>query len=161
MKARLAVALPLVLLLAGSIPQSQGDKYTVTRKETKLRSGKRLFATPVADLHEGDKLAYVDQDLPWLQVKFQDVVGWIHSSEVSDRPDVRLSGEGVRESYSASETAAGRKGFNPTVERSYRQNNPGLESAFRAVDRIQSRKAGDAEVKAFLEQGGLLPESGK
>jgi len=156
---RLLAIVPFCLLLAaGSIPQSQGDTLVVTKKETKLRAGKRLFAPGVADLKEGDKLEFQSRDGAWLEAKYKDAVGWLHETDVSARTDVRLSGEGVRESYSASEAAAARKGFNPQVERQYRLGNPNLEAAFRLVDKIQAIKVGEAEEREFLTSGGLLKE---
>src|SRR6185295_4402210 len=83
---RTAFAVPLLLcLVAGTIPQSQGDTVIVTRKETRLRSAKRLFAPPVADLREGDKLEVVSKDGAWLDLKFKpktapEVEGWLHET---------------------------------------------------------------------------------
>ena len=71
---------------------------------------------------------------------------------------MRLSGEGVSETYTASETAAARKGFNPDVERRYRREKPNLERAFQLVDRLQARVVSDEELRAFLVAGGLLKE---
>jgi hypothetical protein len=159
---RAAWAAPLLLcLVAGTIPQSPGDTVIVTRKETKLRSQKRLFAPGVADLHEGDKLKVQDKDGAWLSLDYQGTTGWLHESDVTANKEVRLSGEGVRESYSASEAAAARKGFNPQVEREYRMQNPNLNAAFAKVDKIQATKASEQDVQKFLETGGLLKEGGR
>ena len=156
---RSVLALPLLLLCAGAgAPQGQGDTLIVTRKETKLRAQKRLFAPPLADLHEGDKLACEQRDGAWLQVKWQQALGWVHESDVTANKEVRLSGEGVRESYSASEAAAARKGFNPQVEREYRASNPNLAAAFALVDRIAALRVSEQETQTFLQQGGLWRE---
>jgi hypothetical protein len=167
-KARRTVfAVPLLLCLAaGNIPQSQGSTVIVTRKETKLRSAKRLFASPVADLREGDKLEVVSKDGAWLSLKFKPVPastieGWLHETDVSANKEVRLSGEGVRENYSASEAAAAKKGFNPQVEREYRGQNPNLNAAFAMIDKLQVTKASEPEVKDFLVTGGLLKEEAR
>jgi hypothetical protein len=151
----------LVLAGAGTVPQGAGDPLTVTRKETKLRSQKRVFAPPVADLHEGDKLVCESRDGAWLQAKFGAVEGFVHESDVTANKEVRLSGEGVRENYSASEAAAARKGFNPQVEREYRNSNPNLNAAFALVDKISALRVGEAEMKAFLQDGGLWHEESR
>jgi hypothetical protein len=65
----------------------------------------------------------------------------------------------VRETYSAAEAAAARKGFNPQVEREYRAGHPDLEAAFRALDAIQGRATDEARVAAFLIEGGLAAEA--
>lgn len=155
----LALAATIVACLAaGSIPQSRGDTLTVTRKITKLRAQKRLFAPGIADLREGDRLQQQAKDGAWAQVAFQDKVGWVHEGDVSASKEVRLSGEGVRETYSASEAAAARKGFNPQVERQHRQDKPQLEAAFRLVEQIDATPFDEAAIQSFLQAGGLFQE---
>lgn len=148
----------ILSLLAADTPQDPGATLTVTRKTTKLRAQKKLFAPAIAELHEGDKLAFVRRDGAWLSVSFDKRDGWLHETDVSANPDVRLSGEGVRETYSASETSAARKGFNPQVEKNYRTENPNLEAAFQLVDKLQARAVPETEVRKFLVDGGLLKE---
>jgi hypothetical protein len=148
-----------ILLAAGNLPQSRGDTLTVTRKVTRLRSAKRSFAPALADLAEGDRLTLERKEGAWLSVQWQALTGFVHESDVSARQDVRLSGEGVRETYSAAEAAAARKGFNPQVEREYRAGHPDLEAAFRALDAIQGRATDEARVAAFLIEGGLAAEA--
>lgn len=145
-------------LLAAGARQDPGAALTVTRKTTKLREQKRLFAPALAELHEGDKLALERKEGAWLAVSFAKLRGWLHETDVSSNPEVRLSGEGVRENYSASETAAARKGFNPEVEKAYRTKKPELEPAFRLVDRLQAREVSEDVLRAFLVAGGLLKE---
>lgn len=155
----------LACLAAASLPQSQGDSLTVTKKETKLRSQKRLFAPGVADLREGDRVALVTKDGAWLSVTYRgsggDVTGWLHESDVSAKKDVRLSGQGIREKYTVSEAEAARKGFNPQVEKAYRDGNPSLEPAFALVDAVQALTVPEAEVERFLREGRLLREEGR
>jgi len=156
--ARALGLLVILSLLAANVPQDPGATLTVTRKTTKLRAQKKLFATAIADLREGDKLQFERREGAWLAVQLDTVKGWVHENDVSTNPEVRLSGEGVRENYSASETSAARKGFNPQVEKQYRTGNPNLESAFLLVDKLQARSVPEAEVRTFLVEGGLLKE---
>ena len=155
---RAAGILALLFLLSASSPQNPGDPLIVTRKTTKLRAQKRSFAPAVAELKEGDQLEFVAKDGAWFAAKLAKVSGFVHESDVTKNKDVRLSGQGVRETYSTSETSAARKGFNPEVERSYRAGNPDLEKAFRLVDQLQAREVPEAEVRTFLVEGGLLRE---
>jgi len=154
-----ALVLLSVLGLVAAAPQEPGSTLTVTRKATKLRSQKRLFSPPVAELVEGDKLVLDRKEGAWLAAHREAQSGWLHESDVSSKPDVRLSGEGVRESYTASETSAARKGFNPEVERTYRRSNPDLEAAFELVDRLQAREVAEEALRAFLVEGGLWKEA--
>jgi hypothetical protein len=157
----LGLALALVGLPTGLWLQSQGDTLTVTLKNTRLRTGKRLYAPAVCDLVEGDKLALDRKEAPWFRVTFKGNTGWIHESDVTAKKDVRLSGEGVREEYSAAETSAARKGFNPQVEREYRRQNPDLSAAYGKVDTIQGRSIPEAEIVEFLKEGKLTREGGQ
>lgn len=153
---RLAAVVPLLWLLSvGDPAQDPGDVLTVTRKTTKMRTQKRAFAPAVADLAEGDRLRLEKKEGAWYLVAFDSKSGFVHASDVSAKSDVRLSGEGVRESYSASEAAAARKGFNPQVEQEYRADNPRLEMAFQLLDRIQGREIDESDVLAFIQSGGL------
>ncbi|MEZ6016553.1 MAG: hypothetical protein R3F49_15660 [Planctomycetota bacterium] len=170
--ARTALALALLgVASAGSLAlavQAKGDTLTVTRKVTKLRNAKRAFATAVADLAEGDRVVVVKKDGAWFEVTFSPagevaptpLAGFVHAGDVSAKKDIRLSGEGVRETYTSSEAAAARKGFNPEVEREHRANNPDLDAAFQQVDAIQARAVSDAELMDFLTAGGLGLGSG-
>ncbi len=153
----LLVGLALVLALPATagIPD---EVLTVTRKETKLRSGKRLYAPGVCDLKEGDVVTANRREGAWWNVSFKTFTGWIHESDVTDKKDVRLSGEGVRENYSATETAAARKGFNREIEGEYTRNRPAMAEFFRVVDQIQSRGLPESEIERFLRDGRLIKE---
>lgn len=156
--ARTVGLMAVLSLLAADAPQGPGDTLVVTRKTTKLRSQKRTFAPAVADLKEGDKIAFQKKEGAWLSVKFDKVTGWLHEGDVSAKADVRLSGDGMRESYSTSETSAARKGFNPQVEKQYRDSNPNLERAYQLVDQLQGRAVPEAEIRSFLVTGKLIRE---
>ena len=159
------VAAAYVCLAAGAAPQSQGDTLTVTKKTTKLRAQKKLFAPGIADLKEGDRVTLVSKDGAWLSVTWtsggQATTGWLHESDVTAKKDVRLSGQGIREKYSVSEAEAARKGFNPQVEKAYRERNPNLDAAYQIVDRVQAQTIPEAEIERFLRQGRLLKEGGR
>lgn len=155
---RAVALLGIVALLAADVPQDPGSTVTVTRKTTKLRAQKKTFAAAVAELREGDKLKVEKKDGAWLAVTLGTTRGFVHETDVSTNPEVRLSGQGVRENYSASETSAARKGFNPQVEQQYRSTNPNLEQGFRLVDQLQARAVPEDDVRAFLHGGGLLRE---
>ena len=107
----------LVALGLSAGHEAQGTTLIVTKKATKLRTQKRLFAPAVCDLKEGDRVLLNGSEGAWRNVTYTTNHGWIHESDVTTKTDVRLSGQGVRENYSASEQAAARKGFNPDVER--------------------------------------------
>jgi uncharacterized protein YgiM (DUF1202 family) len=154
---RAALVAGLVLCLAaGGVPQSQGTQLIVTKKATKLRTQKRALAPSVCDLVEGDKVTMQQKDGVWYSVTYKQSTGFIHGSDVTENKEVRLSGQGVREVYTASEQSAARKGFNPQVENEYRNQNPNLEPAFRQVDAILAKTIPDSELERFLGEGRLL-----
>jgi hypothetical protein len=99
-----SLGLVALTLLLASGARAPDEMLTVTRKTTKLREAKRLFAPAVAELHEGDKLVLEKKEGAWLAVQLavpaetppRTVKGWLHETDVSAKPDVRLSGEGDR-----------------------------------------------------------------
>ncbi len=160
------LAVATLCLAAGNIPQSQGSTLTVTKKTTKLRSQKKLLAAGVANLQEGDKVVMVTKEGAWVKATWSPpsastVTGWVHESDVTDKKEVRLSGQGIREKYTVSEAEAARKGFNPQVEKAYRDNNPSMDAAFALVDKIQATTVPEAEIEQFLREGRLLKEGGQ
>lgn len=164
--AAVAALAVLACLAAGSIPQGEGDPLTVTKRETKLRTQKKLFAPGVANLKEGDRVRLVQREGAWTRVAWtppagDTVTGWLHESDVSSKKDVRLSGQGIREKYSVSEAEAARKGFNPQVEKEYRDRNPSLDAAYALVDQIQATTVPEADIERFLREGRLLQEGGR
>ena len=44
------------------------------------------------------------------------------------------------------------------MEKQYRLDNPDLEKSFRLVDQLQARSVPEAELRTFLQAGGLLQE---
>lgn len=160
-KRPLLAILGVALCLAAGPSSVQDKPLTVTKKETRLRSDKRMFAPAVAVLREGDRVSPRQQEGPWIRAAWQDKQGWVHQSDVSANPEVRLSGQGVRESYSASEAAAARKGFNPEIERQHRSDRPELRAAYEAVDAIQRHTLTEEQVLQFVREGGLQPEAGR
>lgn len=156
----LSIALAIAFSASALGPQD-GETLTVTKKTTRVRSAKRLYASPVAEVKEGDRLTLIERESPWCRVNYQGAVGWIHETDVSARADVRLSGQGVRENYTAAETAAAKKGFNKEIEKNYENEHPNLKPAFDQVDRVEARGVPEVELVSFLRAGGLLPEEGR
>lgn len=151
----LCLGFTLALQATVGIPDSV---LIVTKKETKLRTAKRLYAPAVCELREGDILKQLAKEGAWYSASYKAQTGWIHESDVSDRKDVRLSGEGVRETYSAAETAAAKKGFNREIEGDYKKTNPALAKMFQVVDQIQARVISESELVRFLRDGRILKE---
>lgn len=144
-----------VVWTAQAFPQDPGDPLIVTKKTTKMRKAKRLYAPGVQDLVEGDKVALVKREGSWCLVTYQEAEGWLHESDLTAKLDVKLSGEGVREDYTAAETSAARKGFNKDIEANYK-NKRGLGAAYRIVDAIQARILDEALLVEFMKEGKLI-----
>jgi hypothetical protein len=65
-----------------------------------------------------------------------------------------LFGGPVKETKSDEVALAG-KGFTPEVESAYRQKHP--EMKFAQVDQVEAFKVDDAQLNAFIREGGLNP----
>jgi hypothetical protein len=145
-----------VLPLLGAVAWA-AEMLTVVEREAAIRRDKRTYSPRVADLKEGDQVALIARESPWLQVEYQGVQGWLNESSVTDDPNVALSTDAEARGVRATEQSSARRGFSPEVEAKHRQNQPQLDAAFKLLDAIQGKVIPEGEVLKFMEQGQIMP----
>jgi len=140
-------------LLAISTLLYAAAALSVQVQSTKLRAEPKFWGAVVATLNLGDKVTPVKQTGDWFQVTAAGKTGWVHKTAVTSR-DVALGGSGasVPTQTSTKEVSMGGKGFNNSVEKQY-QTETDLD--FAPVDSLGKIRVSDADLEAFLEQGGL------
>jgi hypothetical protein len=143
-------------LLIGAVAWSQ-ELLTVVEREAAIRRDKRTYSPRLETAREGDKVALIAKESPWLRVAFKGVEGWLNESSVSDDPDVVLSTEAVASGVRATEQSHAGRGFSPEVEKKHRENKPQLEPAFKLLDAIEKAQYPEEEVLKFMESGQLVP----
>lgn len=147
-----AILLLSVLLAAGTV---LAGTVTVRQKMTKVRSQPKFYASEVATVQRGDWLEEVAKTDGWMKVKTATgAVGWVHSSACVLKK-IKLSkvesmGAG---NVSADEVALAGKGFNPVVEKKYRESHPELN--YGLLDKIESFDVDETELIEFMQEGKL------
>jgi len=68
-------------------------------------------------------------------------------------------GRGTKEAASSSELQLAGKGFNPEVEKEFKNRNK--EISFRWVDKMEQIRISEAEKQKFAKEGGLTLNGGR
>jgi len=142
----------IVFCVAG---QSFAGTVTVRQKMTKVRSQPKFYAAEVAAVQRGDWLEQLSKSGEWLKVKTPSgAEGWVHSSAcVLKKLSLSKAEKMGAGDISADEAALAGKGFNPMVEKKYRETHPELN--YRLLDQIESFDVDEAELLQFMQEGKL------
>ncbi|MDP8263533.1 MAG: SH3 domain-containing protein [Candidatus Ancaeobacter aquaticus] len=128
---------------------------TVRQKKAKVRKLPKFYAPSIATVLRGDWLDEMGKQNQWIKVKTSSgAVGWIHASScVLKKLNLSHAGKVGTGNISADEVALAGKGFNPLVEKKYREENPGFNYAL--LDQIEAIEIGDYELVEFMREGKL------
>jgi hypothetical protein len=109
----------------------------------------------------GERVRVTGEAPGWMRVMLPSgSQGWVNSGALTTRTIVWSPGGGnVQQTASSREIALAGKGFNEQVEIQFREGNPKLD--FTWVDRMETLTVTPEQVRAFLEEGGLLPRGGE
>lgn len=134
-------------------PAAAAPARIITR-ENALREDCRFFSPVRKKVLLNDIVEIVAKEGDWLKVRFKGVAGCIHKSAV-DEKNVDITAVSASKSPGAtgSEVALAGKGFNPQVEKSYREKHPDLD--FRAIDTLEASRPSDDTIRKFISSGGL------
>jgi len=149
---RLPVLVPLVLLVSALVASAL-EEVRVVEREARVRADKRKFGDSLRTLQEGETVALLSADPPWVRVKAGDVEGWLHESAITRDKHYVFSRANLASNVEASERTAGQKGFDKATEQSYRASKPELEAAFRLVDGLDARRVDETRVAKFIADG--------
>lgn len=130
-------------------------------RETQLRATPDYFGKIIGKAAYGDQVTIENKKAGWKKVRLKNgKSGWINSSALSDK-EIRMTAgsKGVRETASASELQLAGKGFNPKVEKEFKQRNKDIN--FRWVDKMESIKISESEKMNFAKDGGLTLNGGR
>lgn len=143
--------LAVVLSLLGAA--AYASTITVLVQRTALRKRPQSYAPSVGTARLGQKF-----EASGLEAGFYKTPsGYIHASAVTKKKVKLGSADSVGGSASAEEVTLAGKGFNAQVEKSYGDKNSSAN--FAAVNAMERRSVGEAELFAFLRAGGLLEGS--
>lgn len=131
-------------------------------RETQLRATPDYFGKIIGKAIYGDKVTVEGKKGSWRKVRLKKdgKTGWLNSSAISEK-EIRMvaGGKGVKETASASELQLAGKGFNPEVEKEFKERNRNI--SFYWVDKMEQIKISEAETRKFAKEGGLTLNGGR
>lgn len=149
-------------LIAFTTVAFAASSVMVSVKQTSIRSDRQFFAPTVATANFQQRLAVVSKKGDWYEVKVNGKKGYVHASAVGEGAGSK-GGSSIFDDdpkkASSDDVALAGKGFNPQVEKQYKQKNPKLN--FAAVDKMEKNTVSDASLSTFAAQGKLSPKGGK
>ncbi|MDP3181645.1 MAG: SH3 domain-containing protein [Desulfobaccales bacterium] len=154
------MVLGLAAWLLGPAP-GWGETLKVTQSNQSLYPSADFAGTPIGPVPMGAEVSVVEKAGEWYKVEYQGKTGWL-PRQAFPAPQTGskfplggiLFGGPVKETKSDEVALAG-KGFTPEVESVYRQKHP--EMQFAQVDRVEANRVDEAQMQAFIKEGGLRP----
>jgi uncharacterized protein YgiM (DUF1202 family) len=148
-----------IILLMVSTTWSGSGVMSVQVRDGQLRATPSFLGAVVGSLNYGDQVDVQQQQGDWMQVNHKGQSGWLHNSALTTR-NISIGGGGKDAQLKASgkEVALAGKGFNAEVEAQYRKGHQNVN--YVAVDRMEQITITSQQMVAFVNQGGLKPETG-
>ena len=156
MKAKTWVIL-LALCLISSVAAAATVK--VITQEAMIRTDKRFFSPGLVRAPFGAALQELGREGDWFRVNYQGKEGWIHKSAVQEQKfQLSSLAGGQAEEASRDEVALAGKGFNPEVEKAFRDKNPKMR--YDLVNQVQAYRVEEQKLQAFIRAGNLREPGG-
>jgi hypothetical protein len=156
MKAKTWVIL-LALCLISSVAAAATVK--VITQEAMIRTDKRFFSPALVRAPFGAALQELGREGDWFRVNYQGKEGWIHKSAVQEQKfQLSSLAGGQAEEASRDEVALAGKGFNPEVEKAFRDKNPKMR--YDLVNQVQAYRVEEQKLQAFIRAGNLREPGG-
>jgi len=131
-------------------------------RETQIRSTPDYFGKIIGKAAYGDQVTIEGTKNGWKKVRLKKSgqSGWLNSSALSEK-EIKMvaGGRGTKEAASSSELQLAGKGFNPEVEKEFKNRNK--EISFRWVDKMEQIRISEAEKQKFAKEGGLTLNGGR
>jgi uncharacterized protein YgiM (DUF1202 family) len=134
---------------------------SVQVRETQLRATPDYFGKIIGKAAYGDQVTVEETKDGWKKVRLKKdgLTGWLNSSALSSKEIKMTAGRNVKEAASASELQLAGKGFNPEVEKEFKNRNKDI--SFQWVDKMEQIKISEAEKEKFAREGDLTIAGGK
>lgn len=147
------ISIALIMTFSFSV---YAETLRVVTQDNVIREDCNFVSRVKAKVKYNDQLEVISKDADWYRVKIHNIKGCIHKTAVTEK-QVSLSGSGLfgSQSHTASkdEVALAGKGFNPEVEASFKNKHPELD--FAIVDKIETYKVSEDNLRKFIKSGGL------
>ena len=131
----------------------------VITQEAMIRQDKRFFAPALIRVPFGAALQESGREGDWFRVSYQGKEGWIHKSAVQEQKfQLSSLAGGQAGEASQDEVALAGKGFNPEVEKAFRDKNPKMR--YDLVNQVQAYRVEEQRLQAFIRAGNLREPGG-
>lgn len=155
---KIGISLVVFGLLVAVAEAKLPERMRVEVKEGQLRKSPSFLGQIVARLPFGTSIGVLNEQGAWVEVRAGQDQGWLHTSALNSGRAGLTSGGEVGSSATSDEVALAGKGFDQTVENTFRQQNPKLD--FAMIDRMESYQVTSEEIHHFLSQGELPVAAG-
>lgn len=151
MRLKLILRAVFVFFLLNAL--SWAETVTVITKQNAIRESPRFFSAVKAYVKYGDILNVINIEKDWYRVKFRNISGYIHKTAVQERTFSNYGSYSPSTTSSEAEITLAGKGFNPQVEKVYKNQHPQMR--YDLVDRIERYDISEKELASFIKAGGL------
>lgn len=151
-----AVFLGAAVGMVRSAPQ-KGRSLSVRSLKARLMRSPRFFGPAVTELKRGVKVTFIQKKGSWYLVQAGGKRGWVHKNRVSKK-SLKLKSGSTGGGTNRGEAELAGRGFNPTVERRFQNQNAKLD--FTHVDKIQKAEVESESVANFMAEGGIRMRAG-
>jgi len=142
----------LAIFLAVTTAIAASETIFVTVKKVSIRKDRQFYAPTVATAVFRDQLIVLAREKDWVRVRLNGVEGWIHTS-ASAAKAVSVTAKDATGGISQDDVAFASKGFDSSVEREYRKEQP--QANFADVDRMEQLTASEKTLADFRQAGNL------
>ena len=146
-------AISFLVCIFTSVSVCAGTARIIT-KENAIREDCRFFAPVKAKVRYSETVEIISSEGDWFRVRYKGISGCIHKSALEEKK-FTFSGFTGPQSQAASgdEVALAGKGFNLSVEQSFKKSHPELN--YQTVDMIENYSISEDDLRKFMINGGL------
>jgi len=158
---RCVIGLWVVLWVAGpSLWAENAKMMSVQNQSSTVREKPTSMGKVLATVSYGDRLQVLETKSGWMRVSGDHgLLGWIHASALTSQKLALKAGQSdTRVSASGDELALAGKGFNPQVEKDFKDKHKDLD--FASIDRMVKIRVSNQDMQTFLQNGGVTPKEG-
>jgi hypothetical protein len=151
--------------LAGLVFMSASDarqkQMSVQVRSGPVRTTPSFLGKIISTLSYGDRVDIVEEKTAWSRIRIPGTAtsGWIHATALTPKKIILSAGSvDVDQAATSDELALAGKGFNSQVEGEFRERNRQID--FTWIDKMEQFVVSQAQIRRFIEYGGLKLEGG-
>lgn len=136
-------------------------QMSVQVKSGQVRANPSFLGKIITTLSHGERVDIIAEKGAWSRIRIPGTAtsGWMHTTALTRKKIVLSAGSAdVDQTATSDELALAGKGFNKQVEGEFRAKNRQID--FTWIDKMEQFVVSQAQIRRFIEYGGLKPEGG-